>query len=412
LGSTQIDYWCAIYIEKSKNINKKKLFLSISVVLNLLILGFFKYFNFFSNTIVDIASLIGYKPNWTDLNIILPIGISFYTFQSLSYSIDVYRGEIKALKNWVEYSFFNSFFPQLIAGPIIRPKDFLPQIKSGPKIDVKSLNFALIHIFRGLLKKIILSDFLAQFADLAFDNSNNVPSYAILIGIYAFTFQIYFDFSGYSDIAIGSARLLGYKIPINFNRPYAAKSVTEFWRRWHISLSLWLKDYLYIPLGGNRVSHKYKVYKNLMITMLLGGLWHGAAWNFVIWGGFQGLALSIEKALKTKIKFKKFIKIILVFHFTVFSWIIFRSDGVSSIIDIFNNLYNYPINIELNNKTIIAIVIIILGFSNQLIDEKYNLQEKFLKLPIYIKTFFYAIIFLVCIIFNSEEIKPFIYFQF
>jgi alginate O-acetyltransferase complex protein AlgI len=419
LFSTQIDYWCAILIEKTISNSKRKIYLTISVILNLLILGFFKYFNFFASSLVELANIIGYTPTWIDLNIVLPIGISFYTFQSLSYSIDVYRGDIKAVKTWVNYSFYNSFFPQLIAGPIIRPKDFLPQVESTPKLSKKDLDIGLTHVFRGLLKKIVLSDLLTEYADLAFNSSSEISSFLIVLGFYAFTFQIYFDFSGYSDIAIGSARLLGYKVPINFNRPYSSTSVTEFWKRWHISLSLWLRDYLYIPLGGNRVKRTYKTYRNLMITMLLGGLWHGASWHFIIWGAFQGIALSIEKLLgikknKTRVFFniKNFLKILLIFHFTVFSWIIFRADSISLILEVFQNLFNNSSVTFLNNKTVIVILLIVFGFSNQLFDEKYNFAQKFLNRSPTFKIFFFAFVFFLCIIFNTEEVKPFIYFQF
>lgn len=418
--TTQIDYWCSILIEDASSDKRKNLFLYISVITNLCILGFFKYFNFFANTFVDIAGIFGFKLGWIELNVVLPLGISFYTFQSLAYTIDVYRGEIKAVRFWPKFSFFISYFPHIIAGPIIRPHYFLPQLDSKPTLSKSQVDSALMYIFRGLIKKIVFGDFLANFADSAFNHPESSDIVSSWIGVYAFTFQIYFDFSGYSDIAIGCARLMGYEIPENFNKPYMARSVTEFWRRWHMSLSFWLRDYLYIPLGGSRVDKNYKIYRNLMLTMLLGGLWHGAAWHFVVWGGLQGLFLCLEKYFNVgnyktndkKLNIKRIVQIFFVFHFAVFSWIIFRAENTEILMELFRSLFRFDMNAVIKYSTVIAIIIMIIGIMNQFIDEYLPFKTWFLSRSIYFKTSFYSFVVFMIIFFSSEENKQFIYFQF
>lgn len=418
--TTQIDYWCAILIENSHKPKVKKRFLTLSVVSNLLILGYFKYCNFFAQTISGFFNLLGIQLDWVSLNIALPLGISFYTFQSLAYTIDVYRGEIKAVRFWPKFSFFISYFPHIIAGPIIRPHYFLPQLDKKPLLSIKQLDSALIYIFRGLLKKIVFGDFLANFADQAFDHPESTNLFAAWLGIYAFAFQIYFDFSGYSDIAIGCARLMGYEIPENFHRPYMSKSVTEFWRRWHMSLSSWLRDYLYIPMGGSRVNKKYKVYRNLMLTMLLGGLWHGAAWHFVVWGGLQGLLLCLEKLFNkgnyktddTKVTIRKILLIILVFHFAVLSWIIFRAENNHLLWELLKSLFRFKTDIIIRSSDFLAIIFLCIGILSQFVDEFTQFDRAFRKASFFIKTAFYAFVVFAILFFNSDEAKQFIYFQF
>ncbi len=418
--TTQIDYWCAILIEDSNTEKRRKLFLYTSVITNLLILGFFKYCNFFADTVVDIARLFGVELGWTSLNIVLPLGISFYTFQSLAYTIDVYRKEIKAVRFWPKFSFFISYFPHIIAGPIIRPHYFLPQLDKKPTLNFAQLETALMYIFRGLLKKIVFSDFISNIADQAFNDPGSCDVFSIWLGVYAFTFQIYFDFSGYSDIAIGCARLMGYEIPENFHRPYMSRSVTEFWRRWHMSLSFWLRDYLYIPLGGSRVNKEYKVYRNLMLTMLLGGLWHGAAWHFVVWGGLQGLFLCIEKYLgignyksdDVKLNLKRLLQIFLVFHFAVFSWIIFRAENTGKLLEIFKRMFTFDQDIIIYYGTAVAIVIMLIGILNQFVDEYTSFTKRYVNSPIYLKSIYYSSVVMAIVFFSTDEVKQFIYFQF
>ena len=273
--------------------NKGKLLLTLSLLIDLGLLGYFKYTNFFGTLFANITG-----NNFEMLDIFLPVGISFFTFQSLSYIIDVYRGTLKPLNNILDYAFYVSFFPQLVAGPIVRARDFIPQIRKPLEITKEMFGTGVFFIVGGLFKKAVISDYISiNFVERVFEQPSLYSGFENLMGAYGYTLQIYCDFSGYSDMAIGIALLLGFKFPINFNAPYKSSSITEFWHRWHISLSSWLKDYLYISLGGNRKG-KIRQYINLMITMLLGGLWHGASFNFVIWGGFHGILLIIDKIWK------------------------------------------------------------------------------------------------------------------
>ena len=279
--STLIDFIVGKYIARTKNQQVRKRLLFISLVSNLSVLGFFKYFNFFINSLSIPLAEIGL--NVTTLNIILPIGISFYTFQTLSYTIDIYRNKIPPTSSILDFSLFVAFFPQIVAGPIVRAAEFLPQLKVKRVINWDNLFIGFRLFTFGFFKKVFIADNLAIFVDKVFENPSVFSSITILLGVIAFGIQIYCDFSGYSDMAIGIAKALGYELPLNFNYPYIAKNITDFWRRWHMSLSFWLRDYLYIPLGGNRKGTR-RTYINLMLTMLLGGLWHGASWNFVVWG--------------------------------------------------------------------------------------------------------------------------------
>ncbi len=421
LISTQIDYFCAIKIEDASSPKIRKRFLLLSVVTNLGILGFFKYFNFFGSSIIGLSSSLGWHISWIDLNIALPVGISFYTFQSMSYTIDVYRRVLKAERSWVRFSFFVAYFPQLVAGPIVRPSCFLPQLDKKPKLRRGNLELALLLIFQGLFKKIVLGDFLGVYADNAFNNSAHIGIWGAWLGMYAFAFQIYFDFSGYSDIAIGCSKLMGFNLPENFRRPYIALNITDFWRRWHISLSTWLRDYLYIPLGGNRMKNNTGVYRNLMITMLLGGLWHGAAWHFVLWGFMHGLFLIVERAFKISGKIKKsapfkritLIKIFITFNLVCFSWVVFRADDNTVLLNMFRSLTTYT---QLENITwgmVTALVIIVLGGLTQIIMEfKRRTRIFFLRLPIPIKSLVYVLVIILVTVLGSTISKPFIYFRF
>lgn len=324
--STVVDYFIGLKLGKESNDTRRKLLLVISLTLNLGILAIFKYYNFFYESSQVALSFIGITIPDLYHQLLLPVGISYYTFQTLSYTIDLYRKKLKPEKSFMKFAVFVSFFPQLVAGPIVRAKDFLPQINMPTRISVEQWNAGMLMIFMGLFKKIIIADLLAFLAvDAIFENPAQYSSVDLLFGLYAYTFQIYCDFSGYSDIAIGLALLLGFTLPINFNRPYMAQSPSDFWRRWHISLSGWLRDYLYISLGGNKVS-KILTYRNLMITMLLGGLWHGAAYNFILWGTFHGIILIITRNVIVESTFnsKALIKIVVTFHLIVFSWLLFR----------------------------------------------------------------------------------------
>lgn len=340
--------------------NKKKVFLFISIATNLAILGFFKYFNFFADSFVVMSeSLFGYTPGAFTLDIILPVGISFYTFQTMSYTIDVYRGEIKASKKLTEFAAYVSFFPQLVAGPIERGKLLLPQFQQQrPTPEWSDVREGVWLIFWGLFKKLVIADNLAKIVNPTFEyyasggSAGAIPptdSLSLVIVLYAFALQIYCDFSGYTDIARGTAKLFGFNLMINFRLPYFATDPSSFWRRWHISLSTWLRDYLYIPLGGNR-GGSLLTYRNLMLTMILGGLWHGAAWTFVIWGFYQGALLSIYRALGIDAEmggdypqWKKILMIIFFFQLTCIGWLIFRAETPETIVSYLGGILFNPL---------------------------------------------------------------------
>ncbi|MBX9850898.1 MAG: MBOAT family protein [Cytophagaceae bacterium] len=331
--STLIGYFFSRTLISSPEPEKRKLGVLLSVSANLSLLFFFKYYNFFQDTIAYTLSKYGiaYQPNVHEL--MLPIGISFYTFHIISYTVDVYRGELPAEKHLGKFALYVAFFPQLVAGPIVRAIDLLPQIKKDKvTIDHERLISGTAKICWGFFKKVVVADTIAIQVDAVYNNHEAYNGVTLLLATYLFAFQIYCDFSGYTDIALGLARIMGYDLKENFRLPYFSKNVTEFWRRWHISLSTWLRDYLYIPLGGSRGS-KWKTYRNLFLTMLLGGMWHGASWNFLIWGAINGSYLAIEKALgladsswsKSSNLIIKFFNVFLCFNLICISWIFFRA---------------------------------------------------------------------------------------
>jgi alginate O-acetyltransferase complex protein AlgI len=294
VGSSVMDYFVGLNMSKAESPKTRRSWLMVSLIVNLSVLGFFKYANFFTDSAVGLFSWLGLPVNSVTLNILLPVGISFYTFQTLSYSIDVYAGRIKPAKSLLDLTTFVAFFPQLVAGPIVRASDFLPQLDVARSFSQVNVRACLTLFMVGFFKKACVSDNLAPVVDRYFAAPETYDAISGWIGVLSYTTQIYCDFSGYSDMAIACAGLLGYELCENFNFPYFASSITDFWRRWHISLSTWLKDYLYIPMGGNRGGQLF-TYRNLMLTMLLGGLWHGAAWTFVAWGAMHGGALVIHK---------------------------------------------------------------------------------------------------------------------
>ena len=333
--STVVDYLLANAIFQANTKQKKGAILVLSLALNLGLLAYFKYTNFFYSMICDISG-----QGFTPLKIFLPVGVSFFTFQSLSYTIDIYRGSLKPVKSILDYAFFVTFFPQLVAGPIVRAVDFIPQIFKPLKVTDEMIGRGVFLVASGLIKKTVIADFIsANFVDRIFDQPTLYTGLENLAGIYGYALQIYCDFSGYSDMAIGIALLMGFHFNLNFDSPYQSASITEFWRRWHISLSTWLKDYLYISLGGNRKG-KIRTYINLFITMLLGGLWHGAGFRFVLWGAMHGMALAFHKlyiglfpASKepesvTRQRLKKGLAIFVTFHFVCFCWIFFRASNM------------------------------------------------------------------------------------
>ncbi|WP_233702481.1 MBOAT family O-acyltransferase [Hyunsoonleella flava] len=324
-------------IDKSEN--KKKFFLVLSIMTNLGLLATFKYFNFFIESWVDFCSIFGYEVSLSTLNIILPVGISFYTFQTMSYSIDIYRGELKPTRSFINFATFVSFFPQLVAGPIERASNLIPQIEEQRKWIHNRFKDGFFQILIGFFRKVVVADGIGAVIDGIYNEPDIHNASSILMAVVLYSFQIYFDFSGYSDIAIGTAKLLGFDFKRNFNLPYFSVSITEFWRRWHISLSTWLRDYLYIPLGGNRKGIVLQ-YRNLFITMLLGGLWHGSSWNFVVWGAIHGILLGLEKKFNLLPKNYNFFKNIIIFFIVSLIWVFFRSLSFHDSIFIFNKLFS------------------------------------------------------------------------
>jgi D-alanyl-lipoteichoic acid acyltransferase DltB (MBOAT superfamily) len=331
LTLTTIDYWAALWVEASSGARRKTA-LVISLAANLGFLGFFKYYNFLAS---NAALLLGRPADAFFMHIILPLGISFHTFQSMSYVIDVYRGQQKAVGSPLDYALYVSFFPQLVAGPIVRARVFFADLYAWVPPSAPEIQQGMFSVLFGMIKKIVFADQFSLVANRYFGDVHAHPGmFQAWTGTAAFAMQIFFDFSGYSDIAIGCALLLGFHFPANFRRPYLAGSITEFWKKWHISLSQWLRDYLYIPLGGNRHG-KLRTYRNLMITMLLGGLWHGANWNFIIWGGYHGALLSLEKTAGIKgsadppAGILKLPGICLTFALVCIGWVFFRAANLT-----------------------------------------------------------------------------------
>lgn len=325
-----VDYVAAAKISAATNRQIRKTWLLLSIVSNLSILGYFKYCNFFIDNLNSVGSLFGWNIN--PVHILLPAGISFYTFKTMSYTIDVYRGTLTPCCSWLDYATFITFFPELIAGPIVRGSVFLPQMSReiGPTLERLKIGASIFLI--GLTKKMLIADHLSGVADPIFKDPDLYSGATIWIGVLSYSIQIYCDFSGYSDMAIGTAKMIGYDLPENFRMPYLSKDITEFWRRWHITLSTWLRDYLYIPLGGNRLG-THRTYLNLMLTMLLGGLWHGASWNFVLWGGLHGVALATHKWLLSVTKSYRIpvlnpaVGTVATFLFVSLAWVPFRASS-------------------------------------------------------------------------------------
>jgi len=416
--SSVLDYAIAKLIYDECDKFYRKLYLVISLLVNLGLLGYFKYTNFF----IDNVNL-AFDENFQFQDIILPVGISFYTFQTLSYTIDVYRKELEPTKSFMAFLFFVSFFPQLVAGPIVRASDFIPQIYKRLKLTKEEFNAALFLIIGGLLKKAVISDYISiNFVDRVFDAPNSYTSFENLIASYGYAIQIYCDFSGYSDMAIGLALLMGFWLPPNFRTPYQSASITEFWRRWHISLSSWLRDYLYISLGGNR-GGKFKTYINLFLTMLLGGLWHGASWKFVFWGVLHGSALAFERFFGNLIKlpknyFVKTIQILLTFHFVAFCWLFFRAKDFSTALQLISNIgeltFDWKQWLVIIQGYQNVFLLILIGFIWHFLPNRVIqlLQKAFGSLPLIGKAIVLAFVFWIVYATASAGPQPFIYFQF
>jgi D-alanyl-lipoteichoic acid acyltransferase DltB (MBOAT superfamily) len=415
--STITDYVIAIGINQSSHISRKRLLLIVSLVVNLSILGFFKYFNFFTGSLDDLFGLLGFKLDWFTLKVILPVGISFYTFQSLSYTIDVYRGHLKPCMRFDQFALYVSFFPQLVAGPIERATHLLPQIAERRKITTGQVHLGLFLILSGYCKKMIVADNLAIIVDTVFSPTSSIHGIEIPLAIIAFAFQIYCDFSGYSDIA-RLAKLLGFDLMINFRLPYFAISPSDFWQRWHISLSTWLRDYLYIPLGGNRCS-SLRCNVNLMATMLLGGLWHGASWNFVLWGLFHGILLIAYRMipwLKDSDPSSKQVmhwlpRMLLMFVLTMTGWVIFRCHSIGQMFDLLRRI---DLQTTVNTSYVISRICLYLTplLVVQIIAEKKRNLNWVVQCPSLMSGLIMGLMLVALLVFAERASSEFIYFQF
>ena len=416
-GSSTADFLLAKKIHATLDPVRRKRWLWGTVVLNLGVLGFFKYFNFGIESARALCASLGYDVPSVVLHIALPVGISFFTFESMSYVIDVYRKELVPCTSYVEYLTFVAFFPHLVAGPIVRPKDLLPQLNQPGHVSAAELGEGLFLIAVGLGKKIIIGDYLAlNLVDRVFDaplQYSAVENYAAVLG---YALQIYCDFSGYTDIAIGSALLLGVRFPLNFNAPYKAVSIVDFWRRWHISLSSWLRDYLYIPLGGNRLGPR-RTYVNLLMTMVLGGLWHGAAWTFVIWGALHGALLAINKWLDDHLGvphgwWARLGAAVVTFHLVCVGWVFFRAADLSHARLIFARLFSGTLHHQ--NLPASVLGVLALGLVSHVLPESWFARTKslFIGAPFVVQGVALALVAMVLRRMASADAVPFVYFQF
>lgn len=418
LLSSLLDYWVALAIEKNNDQQRKrKRYLLVSLFSNLGLLGVFKYFDFFSDSFQFSMSLLGWKVNAVTLDLILPVGISFYTFQTMSYTLDVYRRTIKPTHRIVSFLTYVSFFPQLVAGPIERASNLIPQIEGKREFDLDFFRAGLFQLIFGLFRKIVIADNLAIYVDSVYGNGGIHSSSTLIIATVFYAFQIYFDFAGYSDMAIGAAKMLGFQFERNFNMPYFSKSLTEFWRRWHISLSSWLKDYLYISLGGNRKG-VFLTYRNLLLTMLLGGLWHGSTWNFVIWGAIHGVMLGLEKFIFARFNLKNFNAFGYVYTFTLvlISWVFFRAADFDSAIRILANVLDFKFEMPfIGNINTFLTGLLVLGlgviFDFYLVRTNTSLEEYGAKLSsVQMGGGLAVLIVFICLFYSTSD--NFIYFQF
>ena len=417
IASTLVDYFVGLQIHQSNNKKERKTWLFVSLFFNIGLLGFFKYYNFFIESIIDSLTQLGLSvENTWSLKIILPVGISFYTFQTLSYSIDIYKRKFMPTKDFIGFASFVSFFPQLVAGPIERASNLLPQILNKRVYTYVALSQGFKLIIWGFFLKIVIADRAAIYVNAVYNNVENHDGLTFIVATILFAFQIYGDFAGYSLIAIGVAKLFGINLMTNFNRPYFSASVSEFWNRWHISLSTWFRDYVYKPLGGNR-TRKWRWLINLFVTFVISGLWHGAKWNFVVWGALNGLYLIIEVLLFKK-KRKGVINIIITFFLINFSWIFFRANNFNEAIFIVNKIFTKPgylyfgfgEDITAFFYAVMAIVLLILiEFKKEFFNTLFSISNSKYEI---IRLFGYAIVVFIIFYLGVFGENQFIYFQF
>lgn len=429
LFSSIVDYSIGILLNKNDKLLNRKLLLWTSILINLGFLGFFKYYNFFLDNFIQAFSFFGRPIQGNSLNIILPVGISFYTFQTLSYTIDVYRRKLEPTKDFVAFTAFVSFFPQLVAGPIERATSLLPQFYVKRKFDYNQAADGVRQILWGLFKKMVIADNAATFANEIFNNSSQYSGSTLVLGAVFFTFQIYGDFSGYSDIAIGTSRLFGFKLKRNFHFPYFSRDIAEFWRKWHISLSTWFRDYLYIPLGGSR-GNLFKRIRNTFIIFVVSGFWHGANWTFIFWGALNAIyflplllsnknrkhlgVVAQDRLLPTV---KEVMQMGITFSLTVFAWIFFRADSISHawqyIKNIFSySLFSYPVFKGMQNApTVMLLIVVFMSLEWLSREDEYALEKLPLRLNKYVRYLLYYAIVIAILWYGGEE-QTFIYFQF
>ncbi len=424
--STLVDYTVGIQLHaelqrsEGHKTRAARRWLLTSLVCNLGLLGFFKYFNFFSGSFSALLAQVGVEADPFYLNIVLPVGISFYTFQTLSYTIDIYRGQMKPTRDLVTFAVYVAFFPQLVAGPIERARVLLPQLMERRKLDWVQMSDGAHLIFWGLFKKVFVADNLAPYVNQIFA-SPDPTTFEVVVAAYAFAFQIYCDFSGYSDVARGCAKCMGIELMVNFRYPYVATSPSDFWRRWHISLSTWLRDYLYIPLGGNRMGG-WMTYRNLALTMLLGGLWHGSTWLFVVWGAYQGLLLIVHRLTADHLprapsegfggRLATFVKVVVLFQFVCGGWLIFRAESIGQLWTMTTALVVWTGSIDwsvawplVQFALPLCLLEGLLGLSKT--DELHRVRW----LPSYVLAAIYAVLFYL-LVFRGAAAQTFIYFQF
>lgn len=424
LISTASDFILGQKISESGSAKQKKFFLICSLSINLGLLAFFKYFNFFIDSFAELSGMLGMQANLSTLNILLPVGISFYTFQTLSYSIDIYRGNLKPTKSILNFALFVAYFPQLVAGPIERAKTIIPQLESQRTLDKDKLAKGAWLILFGYFLKVFVADNLAPIVNSTFEQTGIIDGSLALTSVYAFAFQILGDFAGYSSIAIGVSMLMGIELMTNFRQPYFITSPQKFWQHWHISLSTWLRDYLYISLGGNRKGIK-RTNVNLFTTMVLGGIWHGAAWNFIIWGVYQGSILIIHRLYVAKDRISRnksralknlliAVNVVFMFHVTCYGWLIFRAESFQQISDmtlsITNNFHGISTAALLNIQEIFFYTTLLILIQWQ--QFKHNDNYILLRQPIWLQSLVYSMLLICIIMFGAFESTEFIYFQF
>ncbi|MEM7448087.1 MAG: MBOAT family O-acyltransferase [Myxococcota bacterium] len=419
VGSTAVDYCVAIQIYKSERPWQRKALLAISLTLNLGLLGLFKYADFAVGAFVETASLFGFALEPTYLHLVLPVGISFYTFQTLSYSIDVYRGTLKPTRSFLEFATFVAFFPQLVAGPIVRASEFLPQFDKDPRLRTHQVGEGLFLILCGMMKKVLVADFLAiRLIDRVFENPGTFSSAEVWFAVYAYTWQLYGDFSGYTDIARGSARLFDFELPRNFDRPFQTTGPIEFWRCWHMTLSRWVQDYIYIPLGGSRIS-PLRSYANLFFSFVLIGVWHGAGWTFVLFGIWHATGVTLNRlyrSLRTSKEpfrgWKKWLSMLVSVHFFVIHWPIFRSPNVERMMEVYEQMFAFSgASMRVDGWVwTVFIAVSVVHFTPRLWVPK--VQSFFVSLPAFAQAAVVTAIAALLLYVGSEQAAPFVYFQF